>query len=212
MSSAYKEDERILSNIIKNNIRPRNESDKIHLSIYYKSLKTKDLLLKNNNSTQPSGVASTCVVYKFICPYGDCTPQDCYVGLTRTTLSRRLTCHLSNGGPKSHLQEKHGTEITRKILEENTEILERQQERVRLTFLEALHIKDIQPTMNRQMDMPIILPSMRPFRRTRNLEQNNTDVRNNTDNENHRLRPHALQEPEGAVPYNLRPRVPRIQQ
>ena len=40
----------------------------------------------------------TNVIYKFKCPLGDCISDNnnIYVGLTSTTLSRRLTMHLSD--------------------------------------------------------------------------------------------------------------------
>ena len=37
----------------------------------------------------------TNIIYKFKCPLGDCISDNIYIGLTSTTLSRRLTMHLS---------------------------------------------------------------------------------------------------------------------
>ena len=44
-----------------------------------------------------------------------------YIGLTTTTLSRRLTMHLASGGPKQHALENHNLTLTRDDLVNNTE-------------------------------------------------------------------------------------------
>ena len=69
---------------------------------------------------------------------------------TSTTLSRRLTMHLSDTSSKVHLK-KHSCPTTqlRKILTDNTTILEHQNNKQKLQILEALHIRNLQPTLNR---------------------------------------------------------------
>ncbi|KAG0710524.1 hypothetical protein GWK47_022640 [Chionoecetes opilio] len=84
-----------------------------------------------------------------------------YICMTTTKLSRRLTCHLTSGVPKSHLLEKHGITITRKFLEENTEMVDMCADVRRLPILEALYIKDINPKLNVQTYELQALPSMR---------------------------------------------------
>ncbi|KAG0720012.1 hypothetical protein GWK47_007018 [Chionoecetes opilio] len=84
-----------------------------------------------------------------------------YIGMTTTKLSRRLTCHLTSGAPKSHLLEKHGITITRKFLEENTEMVDMCADVRRLPILEALYIKDNYPKLNVQAHDLQALPSMR---------------------------------------------------
>ena len=135
--------------------------------------------MKNNTSPRPEGPACTNVIYKFSCPSEDCTPLDCYVGQTRTTLSRRMSYHLSSGGPKTHLLQKHKQTITRQILEENTTILAKEKDRTRLAILEALFIKDLQPSINRQIEVPTILPSMKPLPTTR-INENRALLRRST--------------------------------
>ena len=81
----------------------------------------------------------------FKCPLGDCVSKEnsAYVGLTTTTLSRRLTMHLNDSSsialnlrthsiPKSKL---------RKILVENTSIITHEIDKLRRQILGALHIK-----------------------------------------------------------------------
>ena len=64
------------------------------------------------------------------CPLGDCISDNnnIYVGLTSTTLSRRLTMHLSDTSSIAQHLKKHSCPTTqlRKILTDNTTILEHQ--------------------------------------------------------------------------------------
>ena len=93
-----KSDEKTLKTLIHRNILLTDPNKKIKLIIYYK-FKTSNLVIRNNSS--PSiGVLQkkkNNVLYKFKCPLGDCISDNnnIYVGLTSTTLSRRLTMHFS---------------------------------------------------------------------------------------------------------------------
>ena len=69
--------------------------------------------------------------------------------------------HLATGAPKKHLREEHGTNITRKTLEENTEIIDGCNDGRRLSILEALHIKENNPRLNIQAEDLQALPSMK---------------------------------------------------
>ncbi|KAG0726379.1 hypothetical protein GWK47_036721 [Chionoecetes opilio] len=103
------------------------------------------------------------VVYRITCKRGICSevlPYS-YIGMTTTTLSRRLTCHLTSGAPKSHLLEKHGITITRTFLEANTAMVEMCADVRRLPISEALYIKYINPKLNVQAHDLQALPSMR---------------------------------------------------
>ena len=95
----------------------------------------------------------TNVIYKFKCPLGDCISDNnnIYVGLTSTTLSRRLTMHLSDTSSIAQHLKEHScpTAQLRKILTDNTTILEHQNNKQKLQILEALHIRNLQPTLNR---------------------------------------------------------------
>ena len=74
-----------------------------------------------------------------------------YVGLTSTTLSRRLTMHHSDTSSFAQHLKKHSCRTTqlRKILTDNTTILEHQNNKQKLQILEALHIGNMRPTLNR---------------------------------------------------------------
>ena len=81
--------------------------------------------------------------------------------MTTTKLSQRLTSHLTNGAPKKHLHEAHKTKITRQILEENTEIIDNCPDHRRLSILEALYIKELNPSLNIQAEDLQAIPSLR---------------------------------------------------
>ena len=72
-----------------------------------------------------------------------------YVGLTSTTLSKRLTMHLSDTSSIAQHLKKHSSPTTelRKILTENT--IEHQNNKQKQQILEALHIRNIQHKLNR---------------------------------------------------------------
>jgi hypothetical protein len=152
MSSAYKMDERVLKSIIQRNVQCCSDDDTVHVQVYYKNRKTSSLVMKNNPIKTSSKLQSTNVLYKFTCPHEDCKLQQNveYIGMTTTTLSRRLTCHLSSGGPKEHMRSLHRTTLTRKTLEDNTIIIKQYHDPVRLAVAEALLKREATPAINSQ--------------------------------------------------------------
>ena len=116
--------------------------------ICYKS----DVII-NNSSPSIGVLQKTNVIYKFKCPLGDCISDNnnIYVGLTSTTLSRRLTIHLSDTSSIAQHLKKHSCPTTqlRKILTDNTTILEHQNNKQKLQILKALYIRNLQPALNR---------------------------------------------------------------
>ena len=75
-----------------------DSNKKIKLIIYYNKFKTSNLVIRNNSSLSIGVLQKTNVIYQFKCPLGDCISDknNIHVGLTSTTLSRRLTMHLSD--------------------------------------------------------------------------------------------------------------------
>ena len=63
-----------------------------------------------------------------------------YIGVTATTLSRRLTMHLPSGGPKEHLATVHNTALTRPMLVNQTKIIYRNNEPKRLQIMALFNI------------------------------------------------------------------------
>ena len=106
----YKSDEKIMKTLIHKNILPTDPNKKIKLIIYYNKFKTSNLVIRNNSSPSIGVLQKTNVIYKFKCPLGDCISDNnnIYVGLTSTTLSRRLTMHLSDSSSiAQHLKNIH---------------------------------------------------------------------------------------------------------
>jgi hypothetical protein len=152
MNSGRRPDERVLISIVQNNISCTTLTDQMKLSIYLKNEKIKNLIEKNKPCKKSRLLQETNVIYKFSCLKEGCIlPQNInYIGLTSTTLSRRLTCHLQAGGPKNHMREAHNETISRATLEAWTSIVMRCPDTTRLSIAEALIIKDESPAINLQ--------------------------------------------------------------
>ena len=152
MTTAYKQDEKVIKSIIHRNVKPK-PGNSIQTIIYYKSPNASQLVMKNNERKE-NDLQQTNVVYHFKCTRGDCKLRTtaCYVGHTTTTLSRRLTMHLQTGGPSLHARNEHGGKITREELVQNTTILARESNYRRLRILEAAYIYQKMPSLNDQMD------------------------------------------------------------
>ena len=151
MSAAHHKDEQVLKNILKRNVIPKEGND-LRLMVYYRGLKTANLVIRNR--TKPSCLQETNVVYKYNCTKGDCKLQDTasYIGSTTMTLSRRISYHLSAGGPAEHSRASHGQQITREDMVNNTTILIREQSQKKLRIIEAAYIIGCQPTMCDQLE------------------------------------------------------------
>lgn len=161
-STCYKEEERIMKQIIKKNVTPTNKEKRLNLIIYYKSKKTSHILLRNSPDKEQDKAQQSHVVYRFSCNQGNCAALNTsYIGMTTVKLSRRLTYHLASGAPKSHMRKEHNKTLTREILEKNTEIITTCTDMRRLPILEALYIKEMEPSLNIQhLDLQA-LPSMK---------------------------------------------------
>ena len=162
MSSSYKEDERVLKNIIKNNVVPTDTDAKIKLIIYYKTRRTSNLIMKNSCIPKPTELQEVNLVYQYTCKIGGCSHLNSrYIGVTTTTLSRRLTYHLQDGAITRHTACTHNTRLTRQEIVNNTEIIYRENDKKRLRMAEAVLIHQLRPTINIQQQPNISLPSLR---------------------------------------------------
>ena len=162
MTTDYKTEEKTIKNIVYKNVRPTDKNSKISLTIYYKTKKTSQLLLRNRPSGNKTPLQEDHVIYQHTCNSEECGPHS-YIGMTRTTLSRRLTCHLGSGAIKDHYATQHHSRLTRLDLNKNTKIIDRERDPRRLQFLEAIHITIKQPTMNVQIDNLQVLPLSKRF-------------------------------------------------
>ena len=88
-----------------------------------------------------------------------------------------------------HMFQQHGVELQRDCIVKQTEIIARESDPRRLAFLEALYIKDLQPTINNQVQDLAILPSMKPINQ-RHLHRQDSE---NTEEERPPLGDHSLQ-------------------
>ena len=152
MNKAYKTDERIIKSIILNNVKCRNPEDRLNLIISYKNKKISNPFMKNNLTQDKSALKQTNVIYQFNCPVEDCAllPHASYIGMTRTSLSRRLTMHLQTGNIKTHMQQSHNSALSREQLVNNTKILQHCQDPYKLQTYEALIILENNPIINIQ--------------------------------------------------------------
>ena len=155
MSSAYKAEEKAVRDIVRKNCIPSKDDDNIRLTIYYKSPRVSNLIMCNNLSNDNAPLKSTNVVYEYKCQIGDCARRrnSSYIGHTTTSLSRRLTMHLQGGGPMTHTLSDHGRKLQRSDLVDNTKILTKCSQSRKLKVLEAVYIRDKDPSINRQQNM-----------------------------------------------------------
>jgi len=153
MNEAYATDERVLRQIIRDNVQCCNTEDRLDLVIYYKNKKVSNLIMKNNLTQDNRTLKRTNVIYKFSCPIEDCVLQNNanYIGMTRTTLSRRLTMHLQSGNIKTHMRDKHNSNLTREQLVSNTSIINHDPDFKRLQICEAILIMENNPSINVQI-------------------------------------------------------------
>ena len=154
MNPNYKRNEKSIKEIINNNVRIINNSDHLQVVIYYKSIKTSNLVMKNNQSPKLRELARTCLIYDFTCQTGECKhlqqQKVRYSGLTTCTLSKRLTFHIQNGAIRKHYESCHGRNITRAEIVAMTKARCYERDVRRLEILEALIIQREDPEINRQ--------------------------------------------------------------
>ena len=154
MSPGYRTDEKVLRSIVRRNCKPVDPTATLRLNIYYRNPRTSSLILKNNLSFDPTALKQTNVVYRYNCTLGDCAllPRSAYIGNTTTSLTRRITMHLQQGGPLTHTRQHHSEHLTRQLMVKNTEIIARAQDKRRLIALEAILIRDMDPAINKQVN------------------------------------------------------------
>ena len=144
----YKDDESAIRKILKNHVL--QVSVNLKLTIYYKSAKVKNLLMKNNLSkvTMPDGEKSH-LIYEFKCLEGQCLAHNnSYIGMTNCTLKSRLTRHKYQGAIFSHYRTAHGKNPEINELLKSTKILYFCDNPVFLPIIEALFIRKHKPNMN----------------------------------------------------------------
>ena len=154
MNPSYKKNEEAIKKILKNNMKVVNPNDRCKLIIYYKSTKTRDLIMKNNQTPKLRELARTNLVYDFNCSMDACMHlpirERRYSGLTTCTLSRRLSQHLQKGAIRQHFESVHGQPITREEIVSMTKARYYVSDIQKLEILEALIIRLEDPELNKQ--------------------------------------------------------------
>jgi hypothetical protein len=153
MSSNYKVDERVLTSIFKDKVKCINENETLKLNIYYKTRKTRNMLLRNNANATQDPMRRSNVVYKLKCPVEECTlPNPCYIGSTQCTLAQRITNHVQTGSFRNHLINSHNRAPNRSHFLAGTSIIHQLPDKRRLLTYEALCIKTLHPSINTQQE------------------------------------------------------------
>ena len=151
MHRNYKIEERMLRGIIHSNTRCTEKDQRLRIIFYYKNSKTCNLVMRNNTISKSSPLCQTNVVYRFNCPMPHCKAES-YIGMTQTTLSRRLTYHIQSGSIYKHCKQEHNSKPSRDQLVDNTTIIAKANNRFKLAIKEALLILEHAPTINKQFD------------------------------------------------------------
>ena len=149
MHRNYKLDERIIKEIITNNVVTANNSNRLKFIIYYQNKRASNLVMCNNPNPKPPTLQQSGLVYMFKCALPH-SKVESYIGLTQAKLSDRLIAHTYNGAIRQHFIDHHGTAPSRPQLTDNTSILMKAPDRYRLLIKEALLISKFSPSINRQ--------------------------------------------------------------
>ena len=146
-TSQYKQEEKLIRQIINRHVKATNSSSTVKLCIYYRNNKLRKYLISNKSSNN-KGVDSR-VVYQYTCKESTCNGAS-YIGYTTCTLPVRFYSHVQHGSIQKHNREKHNSKLYTQQLLENTKILHKNQSTVELKIAEALLIKHNNPTLNAQ--------------------------------------------------------------
>ena len=159
MHSQYKNEEKAMKSIIYRNVKPTNQEKEIKLTIYYKSKKASNLVMKNNPRPDNDISKKRMVVYQFKCPYEGGCPHT-YIGMTSMCLAKRISCHCQEGNIFHHITHAHRQNPTKKEIENSFSIIGQTNDQTRLKFLEALLIDIHKPTLNVTNEI-LILPTLK---------------------------------------------------
>ena len=164
MHANYRTEERVLRDIIDNNTKCTDSHQKLNVIFYYKNTKTSNLVMKNNMAAKSSQLRQTNIIYNFECTMPHCRAER-YIGMTQTTLSRRLTYHAQSGSIFNHFKFKHNCKPSREQLVENTTIIAKADNRYKLAIKEALLILKHAPAINKQFDNFVNILKLHSYRK-----------------------------------------------
>ena len=166
-----------LKNIIRRGVDVQKPFEHLSLRIYCRPNTTSSLIMRNSTTEKRSLEETTNVVYEFKCPVDACKHRTItYIGLTTTTLRRRMLAHRNHGAIHNHFIKEHDRKPLLTELMENTSIRHRESENKRLKIAEAVSIAIQHPVLNVQKDSDYVLPSAR--KKTVTNRQNETPLQN----------------------------------
>ena len=140
-----------MKSFVYNNTSCVNEKDELKLIIYYKTSNVKRTFSRNNETSKLPKLQRSHLIYEYKCFYVKCGRlNNSYVGMTSTTLSRRLTVHLQGGAPLEHTRRSHNGTLTRDVIVSNTNIIKSETDQLRLPVLKAAPIQSLVSTINTQ--------------------------------------------------------------
>ena len=153
MNPQYKKDEKILKDIVKENVKPANNTHETNTIIYYKNLKVNNIIMYNDLTKDTDISSKSHAVYEVICPIGGCAlPNPSYIGQTRNNVKTRLNQHRQNGAILEHLQQSHNINTVQlDTLLSNVKNLKIIPDYHKLIIYEALAILHRKPDLNRQI-------------------------------------------------------------
>ena len=123
----------VLKKIIQRGVEILEPFERLSLRVFCRPRTTASLVMRNNTTDGKSLEEETNVVYQFICPVGACQHRNTtYIGLTTTTLRRRMLAHRNNGGINKHFTNSHDQKPLLTELLENTTIIHRESQKYRL--------------------------------------------------------------------------------
>ena len=147
MHDSYKQEERIIKSLVHDNI-DCSSNYSVKMIFYYKNPKSSNLIIKNGPPPSSNDPDKHNLIYCYKCPSNHDQPAF-YVGKTTTTLSQRMSQHKSI---QEHMLETHGTRSTKVERLANTKILEKENNKNKLSIKEALYILHSSPEINKQDD------------------------------------------------------------
>ena len=158
----YQDECKVFRGIIQRGVTTVDPQKRIDLRIYCRPNQMASLVMRNSTAPPKEKEARTNIVYKFICPERNCESSEAsYIGLTRTTLRRRLQNHRNQGAIFQHYTEKHNKRPVVNEILESTNVIGQETTLRRLMIAEAVAIKLQKPTLNIQTTSQYVLPSTR---------------------------------------------------
>ena len=118
----YKEDEKAIRKILEDNVRVTADNVKLNLIIYYSNKKSVNLIMKNNPRGVVDKLRRRSVVYHFKCPIQGCTSE--YIGMSTTSLFKRISCHAQEGNIFSHFNICHNSRPSRATLIDAIDVID----------------------------------------------------------------------------------------